>query len=204
MTLPAGVPLYRVYDGAYGYDEHNPGFGDTRFAPFDDLTSGDRVPAMYLAATETAALLETVFHDVHHAAGRVIYERDLLGRLLSRAEMPSAAVVADLRDPELGLLGISRDSLTSSPAEHYPCTRRIAAELHAHVTPKIDGIVWHSRQAELAGAGPVEVLILYGDRYPSGRRTWTLQPPGLSALYEGPGRLLLDDIAEDLKATVHP
>ena len=93
--MAAGVPLYRVYDGAYGYDEHNPGFGDSRFSPFDDLTSGDRVPSMYLAVTEAAALLETVFHDVDHAAGRAIYERDLLGRLVSRAKLPTDAPLAD-------------------------------------------------------------------------------------------------------------
>ena len=196
--------MYRVYDGTWGYDEHNPGYGDTRFAPFDDLIAGARVPTMYLAATETAAMLETVLHDVHHMAGRAIYERDLLGKLLSRAEMPRVAVVADLRDPELSRLGIARESLTSSPAEHYPCTRRIAAELHANTTPAIDGMVWHSRQAELAGVGQIEVLVLFGDRYPAGRGTWSLLPPGLSALYEGHGRLKLDEIAEVLSATIHP
>ena len=36
FTLNAGTALYRVYDGKWGYDEHNPGMGDTRFAPIDD------------------------------------------------------------------------------------------------------------------------------------------------------------------------
>ena len=204
VPLRAGAALYRVYDGARGYDEHNPGYGDTRFAPFDALVTGARVPTMYLAATEVAAMLETVFHDVHHTAGRAIYERDLLGTLLSRDEMPTDAAVADLRDPELARLGIDRDRLIATPAEHYPCTRRVAADLHAHLTPRIDGIVWDSRQAELTGVGPVEVLILFGDRYPSGRGSWQLRPPGLSALHEGPGRLKLDEIAETLNATIHP
>ena len=34
-TLRAGTPMFRVYDGTWGYDEHNPGFGDARFSPFD-------------------------------------------------------------------------------------------------------------------------------------------------------------------------
>jgi len=49
--------LYRVYDGTWGYDEHNPGYGDARFSPIDDPVRGERLPSMYLAATATAALL---------------------------------------------------------------------------------------------------------------------------------------------------
>lgn len=41
-----GSRWYRVYDGRFGYDAFNPGFGDTRFAPFDSAGSGDRVPTM--------------------------------------------------------------------------------------------------------------------------------------------------------------
>ena len=84
MPLSAGTPLYRVYDGTWGYDEHNPGYGDARFSPIDDPVHGGRLPSMYLAATPTAALLETVFHDVHHDSARIVYERDLLGKLLAR------------------------------------------------------------------------------------------------------------------------
>jgi len=58
--MAPGTALYRVYDGTWGDDEHNPGFGDARFSPFDDLADGHRVPTMYVAATPVAALLETV------------------------------------------------------------------------------------------------------------------------------------------------
>ncbi len=118
--------MVRVYDATWGYDEHNPGFGDARFSPFDDPATTGRLPSMYLAATPTAALLETVFHDVHQLSGRVIYERDLRGKLLAHIQVPVAAVLGDLRDTELDRMGLARTQVVSGPAEHYPCTRRLA------------------------------------------------------------------------------
>jgi hypothetical protein len=50
----------------------------------------------------------------------------------------------------------------------------------------------------------VEVLVLFGDVYPSGRGTWPLTGPGISNIYEGPGRLLIDEVAVDLDAVVEP
>lgn len=204
-TLPAGSPLYRVYDATWGYDEHNPGYGDARFSPVDDPATGERLPSMYLAGTPTAALLETVFHDVHQLSDRIIYERDLRGKLLAHLRVPSAATLGDLRDPELGRLGLSRLQVVSGPAEHYPCTRRLAtAALAQHRRGHAQaGFVWHSRQAELADTAPVEVIVLFGaGRYPSGRGSWPLFGPGASSLYDGPGRLTVDDIAESLSALI--
>jgi hypothetical protein len=60
VTLASGRTLYRVYSGTYGYDQHNPGFGDTRFAPIDDPTTGKRLPNMYLGETPATVLLESV------------------------------------------------------------------------------------------------------------------------------------------------
>jgi RES domain len=205
VRLREGTALYRVYDATWGYDEHNPGYGDARFSPVDDPISGDRLPSMYLAATPTAALLETVFHDVHHDSARTIYERDLRGKLLAHLRVPAVAALGDLRDPELDRLGLTRDQVVSSPAEHYPCTRRLA--IVALAQPRgnrvLQGLIWHSRQAELAGEAPVEVVALFGEpRYPSGRGSWHLFGPGASSLYEGPGRLLVEEIAEALGAVI--
>jgi hypothetical protein len=83
---------------------------------------------MYLAATPAAVLLETVFHDVHHESGRIIYERNLRGMLLAHVRAPALATLADLRDPELARLGLRREQVVSSDAEHYPWTRRLAVE----------------------------------------------------------------------------
>ena len=83
VSLAQGTDWYRVYDATWGYDEHNPGHGDARFSPIDDPKNGQRLPSMYLAQTPTAALLETVFHSVHQSSPRLIYERDLRGKLLA-------------------------------------------------------------------------------------------------------------------------
>lgn len=208
-TLRAGTPLYRVYGAAWGYDEHNPGYGDARFSPIDDPGTGARLPSMYLAATPTAALLETVFHGVfpggHDPGGRIIYERDLRGKLLAHLRVPAAAALADLRDPELSRLELTRPQVVSSSAEHYPCTRRLSISVlrQPRRGRQLAGLIWHSRQAELADTEPVEVVVLFGGpRYPSGRGSWPLFGPGASSLYDGPGRLLVDEIAETLSATI--
>src|SRR5664279_1464839 len=170
--MASGTALYGVYDGTWGDDEHNPGFGDARFSPFDDIGDGHRVPSMYVAATPVAALLETVFHEVHHGSSRIIYQRDLRGKLLAHLTLPTAARVGDLRDPELVRRRLSREQVVSSPAEHYPCTRRLAVAARAQ-EGALQGLIWHSRHAELAGqpaaAGGTTVLVLFGDSFPSGR-----------------------------------
>jgi hypothetical protein len=203
VTLARGRTLYRVYSGTYGYDQHNPGFGDTRFAPIDDPTTGKRLPNMYLGETPTTVLLESVFHDVHDAGSKVIYDHQLVGKLLAHMVVPDDARLGDLRDPALDELGLTRGEVVSSPAEHYPCTRKLAiAALGQSHTPPLQGLIWHSRQAELAKAPPQEVIVLFGERYKAKQGTWKLVAPGLQNLYEGPGRVRVDEIATDLKATV--
>jgi len=155
VSLSRGTDWYRVYDATWGYDEHNPGHGDTRFSPIDDPKTGNRLPSMYLAQTPTAALLETVFHSVHQSSPRLIYERDLRGKHLACVRVPARAVLADLRDPELDRLGRARAATVATAAEHYPCTRRLA--ISALRRKNVQGLIWHSRQAELAGHDPVEV-----------------------------------------------
>lgn len=203
VTLTSGKTLYRVYDGTYGYDQHNPGFGDTRFAPIDDPTTGKRLPNMYLGESPATVLLESIFHDVHDAGSKVIYGHQLVGKLLAHMVVPEDAVLGDLRDPALGKLSLTRGEVVTSPAEHYPCTRKLAiAALGQSHTPPLQGLIWHSRQAELAKAPPQEVIVLFGERYKSKPGSWKLVAPGLQNLYEGPGRVRVDEIAEDLKATI--
>lgn len=64
------------------------GRGDTRFAPFRDET-GAVVPTVYGGNSETVALLETVFHNVHQTSGpRLIFRLDLAARGLVPLEIP--------------------------------------------------------------------------------------------------------------------
>lgn len=203
FTLSKGRALYRVYDGKWGYDEHNPGFGDSRFAPIDDPATRKRLPNMYLGETPTTVLLETIFHDVHEDGSNVVYEQHLSERLLAHVRVPVDATLGDLRDSQLEDLGLGRNQVVSSPAEHYPCTRRLAiAALEQSDTPPLQGLIWHSRQAELAGKPPQEVIVLFGERYQSNRGGWQRFPPGSQNLYEGPGRLLVERIAVELGAVI--
>lgn len=204
ITLQQGRILYRVYDGTWGYDEFNAGWGDTRFAPIDDPLTGNRLPSLYLGETPTAVLLESIFHDVHELGSMVVYQNDLHEKLLAHIQVPTNAILADLRDFQLDRMGLTRSQVVSSPAEHYPCTRRLAIQaLKQEHNPPIQGLIWNSRQSELTNTPPEEVIILFGDnRYPSERGTWQRLGPGSQNLYEGPGRLLVDQIANELAAII--
>ena len=181
--LSADAPFWRCYDGTWGYDEFNPGYGDTRFAPLADDT-GPPLPTIHAAGTREAALLDVVFHDVHQDAERLVYESDLRKLLLCQVLLPTPPVVVDLRDDALELLGLHRGQLVSGPAEHYPCTRRIARQLHRQ-HPNAEGLVWHSRQAELGGHGQVETLVLFGDRYGVERGSWSRIGSGRTSAASG-------------------
>lgn len=210
-TRPAGTPLWRCYDGNDGWPTANPGHSDTRFASFDDA-EGHRVPTMYVADSDVAALLETALHHVDHTApGQVVNSDMLLGRLLAQLAAPVDLRLVDLRDSELARLGLDRRQIVSSPAEHYPCTRRLAKQTHGALVQgqPADGILWQSRQAELASrAAPAPELaaataaVLFCDRVPHGRKTWPLHRPGLLNLLEGAGRALLDRLTDQLNITI--
>lgn len=204
VRLSRGTPLYRVYDSTWGYDEPNPGYGDTRFAPFDSL-NGDRVPALYAGETDIAALLETIFHAVDDSAPRWIEESHLREQLLVHLSAPADLTLVDLRDDVLASAKIARDQLVSSPSEHYPCTRVVARHLHAVYveTGLAHGLVWHSRQAELAAMAPVLVLVVFTSSYGVPRGGWVRIGPGTQNLLEGPGRLRVAEIATQLGATIN-
>lgn len=197
-TRPAG--WHRIHSARDGFASPNPGRGSTRFAPFDSAT-GRPVPTLYVAQTLTAALLETVFHNVDlGAAGpHVVTARDLFGYGHAQVEPPREVRVVDLRDDALQSLDIDRSAIVSSPAEHYPCTRRVAQLLHGQ-NDAVDGIVWHSRQAERHGMPLVEVMILFCDRVPTGRDDWsrTSTATAWGSLLEGAGEEAVAEVAAAL------
>lgn len=203
-TWPAHSRFHRAYDTRWGRNAFNRGRGDTRFAPLVD--DGRAVPSMHGAESEAAALLETVFHDLSAGTGRAIYERTLVTTGLVTLETPVALPLVDLRGERLSALGLRRDQLLTTAAEHYPCTRAWAARLRQvrvrGVAPA--GLIWHSRQAELADVGEVAVVVLYGDRAPSAAGAYPVLGRGVSSLVEGPGRVLVEEIADRLDALVVP
>ncbi len=206
-ALPEGAKVCRSFLLARGYDAFNPGFGDTRFAPVVAST-GASVATAYGAADDVGALLETVLHDVHHVVGdRVVYEAIVRRWGLAFVTLPVAMAVVDLRNAALARLGLGRENLVTTTAEHYPCTREWAVWLHEQQIDETEavGMLWHSRQAELHTAGSErEVFVLWGDRVPSDPGSYPLTGPGVRNLTEGPGRVLLDELAEDLDARIEP
>lgn len=200
MTFPRSRGFYRVTRHAYGYDEFNPGKGDTRFAPL--RSDGLTIPTLYGGETQQSALLESIFHDIHHSVGdKLVYASDLRDRGLVHLETPIALRLVDLRDDALFSLGLNRPDLVSTPAAHYVCTREWSAHIHG-LSPLAHGMIWHSRQAELTGRR-AEAIILFRDRL-SNRQPgyFPLAGVGVVNLVEGKGRQLIDKLASELDATV--
>ena len=207
--LTAGEGWFQVHDRAYPPPAFNTsGHGDTRFAPLAGAGHA------YIARRQTVALLETVFHDVHELADRIIFTATALqGRQLSQVDIAVRLPLIDLRDPELTRLGIDRGLVASSRA-HYSCTRQWADTLIRRKPGGVQsaGWIWNSRVAELAQADtPVlndlleapasEVAVLYDLHTPAGVLTTTA--PLLHDLTSGNGWLLVADVAELLDAEIH-
>ena len=165
-----------------------PGLGDTRFAPLSNTTH------LYLGATRAVALLESALHE---ASGPVptIYLAGLASIGLTPMRPTQPLRLADLRDDALSRLGIQRRQLVATGPRHHPCTRAWAAVLQAATVAggRIDGAIWHSRQAELHADGnpdglahellhaaPVEVAVL-----------WSPQAPAAPVIATGPTEALL-------------
>ncbi|MGI9018074.1 MAG: RES domain-containing protein [Euzebya sp.] len=124
-----------------------PGLGNTRFAPIDGVAHS------YVASTSVAALLESAFHTAAPPAPRIPLAS--LGRWMeSDVVLAQDVRLVDLRDPELGRLGIGRDELVATTPAHYPCTRRWATALNGRSIGgrTTSGLVWGSRQVEARSA----------------------------------------------------
>lgn len=203
-SWPAGRPFFRVHEHRFGYDTFNPGRGESRFAPIADP---DPVPTLYAGADEAVSLVESVFHDLSATdVVRTVVESTLRHRGLAHMVATRPLLLLDLRDPALDALGLARSQLVTTSAEHYQCTREWGRWLHARRPGgrRPDGLLWHSRQAELTGRPAGEVLVLWGDRAPTGPGDYRLVGPGVRNLVEGPGRVLVEQIAEELQAVVEP
>lgn len=201
---PSGRRFFHVHDHRLGYDDFNPGRGESRFAPIADP---DPIPTFYAGADETVTLVESVFHDMAtETTERIVVESTLRHRGLAHMVANRPLVLLDLRDRALRALGLDRRQIIVTSAEHYRCTREWGRWLHQrHPGGRLpDGVIWHSRQAELTGRPPGEVLVLWGDRAPDIAGSYTLVGPGVRNLVEGAGRVLVEEIAETLGAVVVP
>lgn len=214
--LPAGVIFHTAYRRAHWPALFNPsGAGNARFSPV--AAAGATVPTLYGAATQTVALLESCFHGVHGATTSTISEPlDLAPRGLIALDTPSPLQLIDLGDDALARVGLTRAQLVATTPEHYACTREWAVALHGRriggVAPA--GLLWQSRIAELAQADSLllgdllsvasEVFVLFGDRVASDPAAWHPGDPRYDDLTIGDGRLLAEQIAEQLGAVIVP
>lgn len=215
--LDAGRSFHTAYRVAQWPALFNPSErGDGRFSP---LRQGGRVvPTLYGAASQTVALLETAFHDLHDRGTRLVSEAvDVAPRGLVALSAPDRLPVMDLRNLQLDRLGLARAQLLSTSRAHYPCTRAWAEALHGRSVGRAKpvGLVWQSRVAELAQAdSPLledlltgensEAFVLFGDLVSRDPRHWRPGAPHFPDLTQGVGRLLVDEIAERLGAVVVP
>lgn len=127
---------------------------------------------------------------------------------------PQPLALIDLRDDALARLGLTRAQLVATTPQHYACTRQWAVVLHGRPIGGVSpvGLVWHSRIAELARADSLlladlipfgsEVCMLFGDRVPTVPGAWLAGDPHYEDLSTGEGRLLAEQIADQLGAVI--
>jgi RES domain-containing protein len=170
--------LVRCHNARFEPSSFNPGLGSGRFHPFEDAR-GNVVPILYAAEHPDGALAETVFHDVPARGTAKRIRRSVLNPLVLSAVSPARDLnLAQLSGFGLRRLGVTRRELIEASKKQYPRTTAWARALH-HCDPKIDGLVWVSRQNDEALS-----VVLFGDRVPSS----ALRSVGTSLpLHDGPG-----------------
>lgn len=161
--LPAGSGLYRLHDPHFAGDEPNPcRGGPTRFAPIF-RPSGACIPTLYAASSFEAAVFESIFHDVPHAAAtKFVPLGKVTSRSLSRLVTRVDLTLASLNEPDLNRLGLTRADLVDTPPTAYSSTVRWAEAMHA-ADSALQGLAWTSRRCD-----PETAFILFGDRLPAG------------------------------------
>lgn len=152
VTLPAGETLFRVHSMNRAGHKFNPGMGaPTRFAFFGDPV----VPALYAAATEQAAIAESLLRDVPLTGGQLMpfaYRDKRMSQLRTNRDLRLASFLG------LGLrrLGVTADQVTTTAAAHYDRTVLWAQAAHE---AGFDGLVYMSRQCNSDRAH-----VFFGDR----------------------------------------
>ena len=159
-TWPAGEPIYRCFDVAWGSRDFYPGDDQHRgrFSPLVPLGSDGALPVLYGASDEIGALSETVFHDVPVRGTKQVSYHYVRHRLLVPLASRRDLTLVDLTSHGLSRIGLAHSELIESGSRSYPATTEWARALHAHPV-RVDGLVWVSRQNNTSRA-----LVLFGDR----------------------------------------
>ena len=151
-TLPEGHLLYRVLSATRTATDFNPGFGSpTRFGFF----GRPKVPILYAADTEDAAIAETLLHDIPAPGGLLPYDQ-YATKVLVRLKVTRSVRLGVLHGTGLRRLKVTAAELTASAASSYHSTVRWAAAAHR---TGLDGLVWMSRQCN-----DTKAYVFFGDR----------------------------------------
>lgn len=159
FTLAAGTVLHRIHNKARWSTEFNPCAGrPARFSPLN-YPDGTCVPTAYAASTFEAASHESVFHDVEYSArDKFVPEKTIAACAYSVISPLRDLQLAELFEPDLNRLQLTRSLLIDTNAVQYTRTVRWALAIHS-ARPDLHGMVWTSRRCD-----PAKAFVLFGDR----------------------------------------
>lgn len=153
-VLEAGTPLHRVFSNVRkgGPTEFNPGFGSsTRFAFFGD----PKVPVLYAAETEKAAICESILHDVPPGPGRIMYD-SVADKICAPLSPTRDLRLVSLMGDGPRKLGTEAKHVTGTMASQYGRTVRWAEAAHS---AGFAGLAWMSNRRNTDRA-----YVFFGDR----------------------------------------
>lgn len=175
FLLAAGTRLHRIHDDLFAPCVFNPGYGHSRFAPFE--VGGVKIPTAYAATNLECAVYETIFHDIDATAPIKSVRWSALQPLrYSIVELKREVSLAALFSADLLKLGLERGQLIDTPKSTYPATQAWSPAIHGSPGAH-DGMIWVSRKFDLEKA-----MMLFGDRIKAAdwevvESTWVTRDP---------------------------
>jgi hypothetical protein len=152
---PAGQPLYRVHPILHPANELFATDRPARFRPLR-AAAGEIVPMLYGAASEEAALAESVLHDVAPRGPRAIAFESLVPIGLACLIPQRDLQLAMLHSTGLDRLRLRNAGLIDTLPSRYRDTLPWGQALYDHPL-HLDGIVWMSRRYN-----SVRACVLFG------------------------------------------
>jgi len=157
FVLKTGTVIHRIHDERFTANAFNPGFGKSRFAPFD--VAGAPIPTQYAGTTLECAIFESIFHDIEPSAPIKSVRWSMIDGLhYSTVEVTRDLKLARLFAANLSKWGLERTHLIDTPKSTYDQTRLWSPALH-QCAQRPDGMIWVSRRYDEEKA-----MILFRDR----------------------------------------
>lgn len=155
--LAKGAVVHRIHDARFAAEAFNPGFGLSRFAPFE--VAGKKVATAYAATSLECAIFETIFHDVEsNAAFKTVSTSTLAPLVYSTLQLTRTVRLAPFFSVDLMKWNIERNQLIDTPRSTYGETRLWSPAAHESAQAP-DGMIWVSRRYDQEQA-----FMLFGSR----------------------------------------